>query len=317
MSDYNDLYELMVEERSRAEKAEADKHDAQSQLASATDLANSWARESHVREARDESDLRGVIDRLWSRMSVELSKGREAVAMIAQVHRYAIELFAVLAPQCKPLDDALGVMTQIDNALCGITKRYCKEDETPQQRVERYHEETLTLMQMLADEKGKTETAHATLAASEQKCAELAAALDSAITELQSSEDASAREWGESPRNVTERFVDTSAILLAYRAQVERELRRTLWLNHGCVALYGDDGEMQCGDCLTDFKREALSELFVKVLYHAEKVVERETRQRIEAVLQSEGWWHVAWEYIEREFAPKDAPKGKADERPA
>lgn len=32
-------------------------------------------------------------------------------------------------------------------------------------------------------------------------------------------------------------------------------LRRMLWLRHGCNALYGDDGEMQCGACLIDFKR--------------------------------------------------------------
>jgi hypothetical protein len=33
-------------------------------------------------------------------------------------------------------------------------------------------------------------------------------------------------------------------------------LRRLLWLNHGCIGLYGDDGEMQCGQCLIDFKRD-------------------------------------------------------------
>lgn len=34
-------------------------------------------------------------------------------------------------------------------------------------------------------------------------------------------------------------------------------LRRLLWLRHGCsiVALYGDDGEMQCSACGIDFKR--------------------------------------------------------------
>ena len=34
-------------------------------------------------------------------------------------------------------------------------------------------------------------------------------------------------------------------------------LRRLLWLRHGCPfgALYGDDGEMQCSECLVDFKR--------------------------------------------------------------
>ena len=35
-------------------------------------------------------------------------------------------------------------------------------------------------------------------------------------------------------------------------------LRRLLWLRHGCdlLALYGDDGEMQCALCQIDFKRD-------------------------------------------------------------
>jgi len=37
-----------------------------------------------------------------------------------------------------------------------------------------------------------------------------------------------------------------------------RKLRELLWLRHGCVGLYGDDGEMQCGACLLDFKRAEL-----------------------------------------------------------
>lgn len=35
----------------------------------------------------------------------------------------------------------------------------------------------------------------------------------------------------------------------------ELTLRRMLWLRHGCLGLYGDDGEMQCGTCMIDFKR--------------------------------------------------------------
>ena len=34
-----------------------------------------------------------------------------------------------------------------------------------------------------------------------------------------------------------------------------RKLRELLWLRHGHSGLYGDDGEMQCGICLVDFKR--------------------------------------------------------------
>ena len=32
-------------------------------------------------------------------------------------------------------------------------------------------------------------------------------------------------------------------------------LRELLWLNHGHLGLYGDDGEKQCGTCMIDFKR--------------------------------------------------------------
>lgn len=40
-----------------------------------------------------------------------------------------------------------------------------------------------------------------------------------------------------------------------------RKLRELLWLSHGCVGLYGDDGEMQCGSCLLDFKRASIDEI--------------------------------------------------------
>ena len=40
-------------------------------------------------------------------------------------------------------------------------------------------------------------------------------------------------------------------------------LRYYLWLRHGCSisALYGDDGEMQCGACGIDFKRLSVAEI--------------------------------------------------------
>ena len=43
----------------------------------------------------------------------------------------------------------------------------------------------------------------------------------------------------------------------------ESDLRREWWLNHGdsFPQLYGDDGEMQCGRCLIDFKREPMETL--------------------------------------------------------
>lgn len=44
---------------------------------------------------------------------------------------------------------------------------------------------------------------------------------------------------------------------------VERDIRITLWLRHGCDpgALYGDDGEMQCGNCVIDFKRDPIERI--------------------------------------------------------
>lgn len=57
---------------------------------------------------------------------------------------------------------------------------------------------------------------------------------------------------------------------VALLEQQERGFRELLWLRHGCTiaALYGDDGEMQCGQCLLDFKRdsfERVSERFTQL----------------------------------------------------
>lgn len=39
------------------------------------------------------------------------------------------------------------------------------------------------------------------------------------------------------------------------------KLRTMLWLKHGCDMLYGDDGEMQCGKCILDFKNDSVEEI--------------------------------------------------------
>lgn len=41
----------------------------------------------------------------------------------------------------------------------------------------------------------------------------------------------------------------------------EMILRKLLWLRHGCEGLYGDDGEMQCGVCGIDFKRDTPNQI--------------------------------------------------------
>lgn len=38
-------------------------------------------------------------------------------------------------------------------------------------------------------------------------------------------------------------------------------IRRFLWFHHGHTGLYGDDGEMQCGTCGKDFKRDGIEAL--------------------------------------------------------
>ena len=43
----------------------------------------------------------------------------------------------------------------------------------------------------------------------------------------------------------------------------EAILRQLLWVRHGCSldVLYGDDGEMQCGRCMIDFKRMSAEQI--------------------------------------------------------
>ena len=46
------------------------------------------------------------------------------------------------------------------------------------------------------------------------------------------------------------------------KAEVER-FRKLLWIRHGCdfLSLYGDDGEMQCNQCMIDFKRMSAEDI--------------------------------------------------------
>lgn len=48
------------------------------------------------------------------------------------------------------------------------------------------------------------------------------------------------------------------------KAQKElKGLRTLLWLRHGCLpsALYGDDGELQCSNCMIDFNRMSAEQI--------------------------------------------------------
>lgn len=53
-------------------------------------------------------------------------------------------------------------------------------------------------------------------------------------------------------------------------------LRKLVWLNHGCVGLYGDDGEMQCGECMIDFKRDSAESIQDKLMAKGQKNLEAE-----------------------------------------
>ena len=39
----------------------------------------------------------------------------------------------------------------------------------------------------------------------------------------------------------------------------EMETRLLLWGGHGHLGIYGDDGEMQCGECRADYLRDNLA----------------------------------------------------------
>lgn len=56
------------------------------------------------------------------------------------------------------------------------------------------------------------------------------------------------------------------ALLREDKARLELAYRKHLWLSHGHTGLYGDDGEMQCGACLSeggpvDYKRAPLQDI--------------------------------------------------------
>ena len=52
----------------------------------------------------------------------------------------------------------------------------------------------------------------------------------------------------------------------------QKQLREYLWLSHGHLGLYGDDGEMQCIKCSADYKRGDIDELISKAIKGREEV---------------------------------------------
>ena len=53
----------------------------------------------------------------------------------------------------------------------------------------------------------------------------------------------------------------------------EAKTRELLWLGHGHDALYGDDGEMQCGVCKLDYKRDPLPAVVSQALQVLTKAI--------------------------------------------
>lgn len=58
----------------------------------------------------------------------------------------------------------------------------------------------------------------------------------------------------------------------------EMILRKLLWLNHKCDinALYGDDGELSCGNCLIDFKRMSAKAIENRLIQNAIEILKKE-----------------------------------------
>lgn len=65
----------------------------------------------------------------------------------------------------------------------------------------------------------------------------------------------------------------------------EMNIRKYLWLNHGChpSQVYGDDGEMQCHGC--DFKRMPINGLIT----HCFEWQRQEIAREVEGL---KGFWH-------------------------
>jgi len=68
----------------------------------------------------------------------------------------------------------------------------------------------------------------------------------------------------ENAKNIKYAKFDVASLQQQVREQ-EHEIRNLMWLNHGHVMIYGDDGEMQCGQCAKfgcwDYKNAPLAEV--------------------------------------------------------
>jgi septal ring factor EnvC (AmiA/AmiB activator) len=83
-------------------------HNAEGELASTTDLLNSWARESGVPEARTESGIKVAVNALWSKLSSERYELQRYLHAIAgALHPAHTEPFTYLPQQLAGMVDEL------------------------------------------------------------------------------------------------------------------------------------------------------------------------------------------------------------------
>ena len=86
----------------------------------------------------------------------------------------------------------------------------------------------------------------------------------------QSVEDAIER-WAQDRRRI-----DALETQLKQMGEDEQIFRQMLWMGHGHTGMYGDDGEMQCGECwkeygFWDWKRTPIGEIQNLILFKGMK----------------------------------------------
>lgn len=72
--------------------------------------------------------------------------------------------------------------------------------------------------------------------------------------------------------------------------------REYLWVNHGCsvATLYGDDGEMSCAICRTDFKRDPVGKLIVVSIKRLQSLL-AEREKEVEGLKPMAEWVVSEW----------------------
>lgn len=71
------------------------------------------------------------------------------------------------------------------------------------------------------------------------------------------------------------------------RTDEEWELRRLLWLHHGCMeGIYGDDGEMQCNACMLDFVRDDIEKITNRFFVRALGIDDASAKRHMHKLIQ-------------------------------